>query len=116
MCYAIPGKIKEFKDNLVVVDYFGEERKAVNELDDLLIGDYIYAQGGYVIEKIPQEEAENILSVWKETFFELQEVDLQLSKVDLGQEKDVKFTKDSASSHISDIGIIETMSTIGLES
>ena len=86
MCYAIPGKVKRFEEKFVVVDYFGEERKAYNELDDLRMGDYIYAQGGYAIKKIPQDEAQSILSVWKETFFELQEVDLQLSQMDL--EKD----------------------------
>jgi biotin synthase len=83
MCYAIPGKVKRFEDKFVVVDYFGEERKAYNELDGLQLGDYIYAQGGYAIKRIPPDEAQSILSVWKETFFELQEVDLQLSQIDL---------------------------------
>ena len=85
MCYAIPGKIVSIDKKTVVVDYFGEKKKAYNELDGLLIGDYIYAQGGYVIQKIPPDEAKSILAVWKETFFELQEVDLQLSRLDLHQ-------------------------------
>jgi len=85
MCYAIPGKIESFDNKTVVVDYFGEKKKAYNELDDLSIGDYIYAQGGYVIQKIPSDEAKSILAVWKETFFELQEVDLRLSRLDLNQ-------------------------------
>ena len=83
MCYAIPGQVKQIQENIVIVDYFGEKRKAYNEMDDLCIGDYIYAQGGYVIKKIPPVEAEEILSVWKETFFELQEVDVRLSRMDL---------------------------------
>jgi biotin synthase len=83
MCYAIPGRVKEIRDKAVLVDYFGEFRKAHNEIDGLAAGDYIYAQGGYVIEKIPAPEAEEILAVWKETFFELQEVDLRLSRMDL---------------------------------
>ncbi|OGX14140.1 MAG: hypothetical protein A2351_04825 [Omnitrophica bacterium RIFOXYB12_FULL_50_7] len=83
MCYAIPGRVKEILEKTVLVDYFGEERKAHNEIDGLTVGDYIYAQGGYVIEKIPAPEAEEILAVWKETFFELQEVDLRLSRLDL---------------------------------
>lgn len=85
MCYAIPGKIVEIDKKTVVVDYFGEKKKAYNELDGLLIGDYIYAQGGYAIQKIPPDEAKSILAVWKETFFELQEVDLKLSRLDLNQ-------------------------------
>lgn len=83
MCYAIPGKVKEIQDKAVLVDYFGEFRKAHNEIQGLSAGDYIYAQGGYVIKKIPAPEAEEILAVWKETFFELQEVDLRLSRLDL---------------------------------
>jgi len=82
MCYAIPGKIKKIENKMVVVDYFGQEKKAYNELDDLEVGDYIYAQGGYVIEKIAPREAESTLSVWKEAFFELQEVDLKLARLD----------------------------------
>ena len=83
MCYAIPGKVKEIREKTVLVDYFGEERKAHNEIEGLAVGDYIYAQGGYIIEKLPAREAEEILHVWKETFFELQEVDLRLSRMDL---------------------------------
>jgi biotin synthase len=86
MCYAIPGKIKSIDEKIVTVDYFGEEKKAINEIDGLSVGDYIYAQGGYVIEHLGVEEAQNILSVWKETFFELQEVDLRLSQLDLEKE------------------------------
>lgn len=87
MCYAIPGKVKNIAEKIVTVDYFGEEKKAVNELEGLKAGDYIYAQGGYVIKKIPSDEAKSILSVWKETFFKLQEVDLRLSKLDFDKEE-----------------------------
>ncbi len=83
MCYAIPGKIEKIENNTVIVDYFGEKRKALNELAEINIGDYIYAQGGFVVSKISASEAQSILSVWKETFFELQEVDLRLSRLSL---------------------------------
>jgi len=66
----------------VVVDYFGERRVVRNDFySELNLGDYIYAQGGLVINIIPQDEAEEILEFWKETFFNLREVDLRLSKV-----------------------------------
>lgn len=81
MCYAIPGKVESIKDKIVTVDYFGEKKKAINEIDGLKKGDYIYAQGGFVIKSIPEPEADSILAVWKETFFDLQEVDLQLSRI-----------------------------------
>ncbi|MFA4992664.1 MAG: [FeFe] hydrogenase H-cluster radical SAM maturase HydE [Candidatus Omnitrophota bacterium] len=84
MCYAIPGKIEKIEKNTVTVDYFGEKRKALNELAQINVGDYIYAQGGYVVSRISASEAESILAVWKETFFQLQEVDLKLSRLHLG--------------------------------
>ncbi len=79
---------------MAIVDYFGEEKKAHNEIDDLKEGDYIYAQGGYVIKRIPKREALDILSLWKETFFDLQEVDLRLSRLDLNKDGlDSKFLR-----------------------
>ena len=84
MCYAIPGRVEKIEKNSVIVDYFGEKRKAFNELTQLAVGDYIYAQGGLVVSKISAAEAQEILAVWKETFFQLQEVDLKLSRLHLG--------------------------------
>jgi biotin synthase len=82
MCYAIPGKVVEISGKSVTVDYFGERKKAINEIHDLKSGEYIYAQGGYVIQKVPEREAVEILETWKELFFELREKDLRLSKLD----------------------------------
>ena len=42
----------------------------------------MFAQGGYVIEAVPENEALSILSVWKETFFELQEADISISRLE----------------------------------
>ena len=83
MCYAIPGKVIDITGKIATVEYFGERKKAVNEFDELKVGDYIYAQGGYVIKNIPKDEALSILATWKETFFELQELDLRLSRLSL---------------------------------
>ncbi len=79
MCYAIPGKVIDINHRFVTVDYFGEKKKAINELTDLKVGDYIYAQGGYVINRLSQSEAQEILKLWKEVFFHLKEVDKSLS-------------------------------------
>lgn len=81
MCYAIPGKVVELKDRYAVVDYFGERRKALNDLLDAGIGDYVYAQGGFIVSKIPSDEAQEILTVWKEIFFKLQRTDTKISEV-----------------------------------
>jgi len=80
MCYAIPGKVVEINNSIVTIDYFGEQRKARNEFYELQIGEYIYAQGGFVIQKIPADEALQILGIWEEFFFKLQETDLRLTR------------------------------------
>jgi biotin synthase len=82
-----------------VIVYFGEKKKALNEFNDLQLGEYVYAQGGYIIKKISEKDAFSILSVWKETFFELQEKDLRLSKLNYektGADKKAVFILDKA--------------------
>ena len=81
MCYAIPGNVKSIAGNLITVDYFGEKRKARNDFYDLQVGDYVYAQGGFVVQKIDENDAEEILDTWKELFFELKKTDAKLSKL-----------------------------------
>jgi biotin synthase len=71
MCYAIPGKITEIQGNTVTVDYYGEKKKARNEFFNLKAGDYIYAQGGFVVQKIAEKEASAVLETWQEVFQEL---------------------------------------------
>jgi biotin synthase len=78
MCYAIPGKIVELRTKVAVVDYFGERRNVLNEFADVKIGDYVYAQGGILIQKIPQRQALEILDQWRELFFHLKELDLKI--------------------------------------
>lgn len=87
MCYVIPARLIAFKNNNIgVVDYFGEHRNVfLDDLQDIKIGDYVYAQGGIVVRRIPTDEALSILETWKEVFFELKKTDDALSKID--QEK-----------------------------
>jgi biotin synthase len=79
MCYAIPGKVIEIKDNLVTVEYFGEKKTAKNDFFSLTLGDYVYAQGGFVIQKMKELDALSILEGWQELFFQLQKKDIALS-------------------------------------
>ncbi len=81
MCYAIPGNVKAISEDLVTIDYFGEERKARNDFYDLEVGDYVYAQGGFVVQKVDEKLAEEILDTWKELFFELKDTDARLSRL-----------------------------------
>jgi len=79
MCYAIPGKVVEINNNICKIEYFGIVKKVRNDFFDLKIGDYVYAQGGFVIQKIEEEEAKETLKVWEEFFDKLREVDLKLT-------------------------------------
>ncbi len=81
MCYAIPGQVVALDGRVATIEYFGERKKAYNEIPSLRVGDFVYAQGGFVIKVLPPQEAQDILAVWKETFFELQEMDLRLSRL-----------------------------------
>ena len=80
MCYAIPGKIAAIEGRVATVDYFGEKRKAyVDLVEDLVIGENVYAQGGFVIRKISDEEAKETLKIWEDIFFKLKEQDKKLA-------------------------------------
>ncbi|MEK6918172.1 MAG: [FeFe] hydrogenase H-cluster radical SAM maturase HydE [Nanoarchaeota archaeon] len=81
MCYAIPGKVVEIKKNIALIDYYGEKRKVLNENREVRIGDYIYAQGGIILNKIPEKEALEILDFWREKFQELKKIDKKISKI-----------------------------------
>lgn len=82
MCYAIPAKLIAINGHTGIVDYFGEKRKILLDLDDLNVGDYVYAQGGILVRKIPEKEALEILAHWKEIFFTLKQTDEALAKID----------------------------------
>jgi len=79
MCYAIPGKITQIDDKIVTLDYFGEQKKARNEFYELGVGEYVYAQGGFVVSKIKEKEALESLDAWKELFSKLKEIDRRLA-------------------------------------
>lgn len=81
MCYAIPAKVVKIKGKIATIDYFGEKRKILLDLDDIKVGDYVYAQGGVLVRKIPENEALEILKVWQNIFFELKKTDEALAKI-----------------------------------
>jgi len=57
MCYAIPGKVIAVKKNKAIVDYFGDQRVAINPLKNLDVGDYCIIRGGIIMDKMTKEEA-----------------------------------------------------------
>lgn len=85
MCYAIPGKVISVQGNTVTLDYFGESRKAHTVDDSVQPGEYVYAQGGIVVGKVPEKDALPILKTWRKKFFELKKVDERLSSASASQ-------------------------------
>ncbi len=80
MCYAIPGRVVAIHERHVEVDYFGRRKTARNEWAHLRIGDYVLAQGGFVIEVLSEAEARETLRAWEVLFQELAETDARLSE------------------------------------
>jgi len=67
MCLAIPGKIVKIESDTAVIDYSGEIRKAsVSLIDGLKVGDYVLVNAGFVMEKIPEEQALQSIKAWKD--------------------------------------------------
>lgn len=66
MCLAIPGKIVEIKGSSAVVDYGSEKREAnASLIDDLKVGDYVIVNAGFVMDKVPEEQALKSLEAWE---------------------------------------------------
>lgn len=100
MCYAIPARLVEIKDNIGYADYFGERRKVLLNLVDARVGDYVYAQGGLVVNTIPPDEAKEILEMWREAFFSLKKVDEDLSKVEISNPAENKLSDTAVSDSV----------------
>ncbi|MCK5235337.1 MAG: radical SAM protein [Deltaproteobacteria bacterium] len=81
MCYSIPGKVIAVKAGRAIIDYFGEKREAHTDTEGVEVGDFVLAQGGVVVETVPDGAAGEILSSWQETFERLKARDLELSNV-----------------------------------
>ena len=81
MCYAIPGRIVSISGKTATLEYFGEKRKANIigfENKKLEPGNYVYAQGGIIVDVISENEALPILEAWRERFIELRKIDENL--------------------------------------
>src|SRR4030066_572516 len=79
MCYAIPGKVLEINNNTALIEYFGEKKTALVDAGNLSVGDYVYAQGGFIVQSLEADEAHGILDEWEEIFFKLKERDEMLA-------------------------------------
>lgn len=83
MCYAIPGEVIGLSAKNTLVNYFGETKKIINEFTNIKVGDFVYAQGGYLINKIPKKEAKEILKFWEKNFQVLRKLDQNFALIGL---------------------------------
>jgi len=65
MCLAVPGKVEKIENNKIVIDYGIEKREADTSLIEVKEGDYVIVNAGFVIEKIPEKEAKQVLELIK---------------------------------------------------
>ena len=79
MCYAIPGKVVRLEGFAATIEYFDETKKAHTGLASVAVGDYVYAQGGFVIQTVPEDEAMEIMAEWRRLFFRLRDTDRKLA-------------------------------------
>lgn len=60
MCVALPGKVIEINGRDAVVDFNGNQVTARAGLVDIKVGDYVLVHAGCVIQKVSQQDAEDM--------------------------------------------------------
>ena len=65
MCISKPQKVLGFKDGKVLVEFEGE-RKRMKSPFPLKRGEFVLCQAGFVVKKIPEKTARDMLKDWKE--------------------------------------------------
>ncbi|MCQ5341295.1 MAG: HypC/HybG/HupF family hydrogenase formation chaperone [Candidatus Methanomethylicota archaeon] len=66
MCLAIPAKIIKIKGEIAEVDIGGIRKEtSIALVKDVKEGDYVLIHTGYAIAKINEEEAKELIELWK---------------------------------------------------
>ena len=60
MCVALPGRVIEIKGRDAVVDFNGNQVTARAGLVDVKVGDYVLVHAGCVIQKVSQQDMEDL--------------------------------------------------------
>lgn len=68
MCLGVPGRVVSIEGNSATVDFFGVQRTvALHVVDEPVVpGDYVLNHVGYAIRRIPQEEIEETLALYRD--------------------------------------------------
>jgi len=65
MCLTIPYKIILLKSKKALVDYFGKRKEVNLGLTNVKAGDFVILQNNTIVKKVPKNEAEKILKLFK---------------------------------------------------
>ncbi len=64
MCLATPVRIIKLEDNKATVDALGKKSQVdTSLLQNVAVGDYLYASRGLAIKKVPRTDAEKVLEL-----------------------------------------------------
>ena len=67
MCVALPGRVTEILDDKYVnVDFSGNKLRAASGLIDVRMGDRVLVHAGCIIQKVSDEEAEEIERIFED--------------------------------------------------
>lgn len=65
MCLAFPAKVLDVGENSVLVEAAGEKLSANSIVDKLKKGDYVLVQQGFVVEKLTEQDAQDLAEAWE---------------------------------------------------
>ena len=63
MCVALPGKVIEINGRDAVVDFSGNQVTARAGLVDTKVGDFVLVHAGCVIQKVSQQDMDDLKSL-----------------------------------------------------
>lgn len=66
MCVAAPAKIISIDGNTATVDYNGNRINADKGIVEVKEGDYVLVHAGLIIQVLPEDEAEYMLTLFNE--------------------------------------------------
>jgi len=65
MCLVIPSQVKKIKNNLAVVKRKGQRDKVKADLVKVRVGDWVFTQAGFIVQKLSKAEALKTLEYYE---------------------------------------------------
>ncbi|MCR5451033.1 MAG: HypC/HybG/HupF family hydrogenase formation chaperone [Lachnospiraceae bacterium] len=66
MCVALPGLVKEVRDDAVIVDFSGNEVTAMPGLVPVKKGDRVLVHAGCILQVMSDKEADELEAIFSE--------------------------------------------------